>query len=101
MCDSVHVLVCVFLQGYYGYEYLEPSLTFMIFLRNGPFVDCSRQNELINSGTLDVRLDFECKENVPKYNSLLSHHTRSRVQYNPLINVVRKIKSLKCTSDMI
>jgi len=49
-----------------GYEYLEPSLTFMTSLCNGPFViDCSWQNESIKSGTVDVRLDFECKENVP------------------------------------
>ncbi|XP_070167775.1 uncharacterized protein [Polyergus mexicanus] len=33
-----------FCKNYYGYEYLEPSLTVTQFLRNGPFViiDCSR-----------------------------------------------------------
>ena len=43
------------------------SRVFTIFLRNGSFViiDCSRQNESIKSGTIDVQLDFECKENVP------------------------------------
>ncbi|KYN12184.1 hypothetical protein ALC57_15650 [Trachymyrmex cornetzi] len=56
-----------FCKGYYGYEYLEPSLTFTIFLRNGPFgiIDCSRQKELVKNGIVNVRLDFECKENVP------------------------------------
>jgi len=72
MCDSVRFVsaVRVFLQGllWIVIEYLEPSLTFMTFLRNAPFViiDCSRQNKLVKSGTVDVRLDFECKENVPQ-----------------------------------
>jgi len=41
-----------FCKGYYGYEYLEPNLTFTTFLRNGLFViiDCSRQNESVKSG---------------------------------------------------
>jgi len=60
-CAILYDLYARFCKGYYGYEYLEPSLTFMTFLRNGPFViiDCSRQNESVKSGTVDVRLDFE------------------------------------------
>ena len=63
MCDSVRLVDARFCKGYYGYEYLEPSLTFITFLRNGPFViiDCSRQNESVKSS---LQLDFECKENV-------------------------------------
>jgi len=66
MCDSVrHVRVSA--RGFYGYEYLEPSLTFETFLRNGPFViiDYSRQNESVKSGTMDIRLEFEYKEDIP------------------------------------
>jgi len=87
-------LVCAFLQGYYGYEYLEPSLTFTTFLRNGLFViiDCSRQNESVKSGTVNVRLDFECKENVSANTTAYCLIIHDRViQYNPLTNVVRKI----------
>jgi len=60
-CAILYDLYARFCKGYYGYEYLEPSLTFTTFLRNGPFViiDCSRQNESVKSGTVDVRLDFE------------------------------------------
>ncbi|KAL6254043.1 hypothetical protein P5V15_014660 [Pogonomyrmex californicus] len=56
-----------FCKGYYGHEYFEPSLTVTSFLHNGPFViiDCSRQNESVKSVTVDVRLEFEIKENVP------------------------------------
>ncbi|XP_070168325.1 uncharacterized protein [Polyergus mexicanus] len=83
-----------FCKKYYGYEYLEPSLTVTQFLRNGPFViiDCSRQNESVKSATVDVRLEFECKENVPPNTTAYCLIIHDRViQYNPLTNVVRKI----------
>ncbi|XP_011687020.1 PREDICTED: uncharacterized protein LOC105449464 [Wasmannia auropunctata] len=83
-----------FCKGYYGYEYLEPSLTTTTFLRNGPFViiDCSRQNESVKSATVDVRLEFETKENVPLSTTAYCLIIHDRViQYNPLTNVVRKI----------
>ena len=65
-CAVLYDLYTRFCKGY-GYEYLELSLTFRTFLHNGPLViiDCSRQNESVKSGTVDVRLDFECKKNVP------------------------------------
>ncbi|XP_050454999.1 uncharacterized protein LOC126853375 [Cataglyphis hispanica] len=83
-----------FCKNYYGYEYLEPSLTVTQFLRNGPFmiIDCSRQNESVKSATVDVRLEFECKENVPMNTTAYCLIIHDRViQYNPLTNVVRKI----------
>lgn len=83
-----------FCKGYYGYEYLEPSLTVTTFLRYGPFViiDCSRQNESVKSATVDVRLEFECMENVPMNTTAYCLIIHDRVvQYNPLTNVVRKI----------
>ncbi|XP_024875593.1 uncharacterized protein LOC112456996 [Temnothorax curvispinosus] len=83
-----------FCKGYYGYEYLEPSLTVSTFLRNGPFViiDCSRQNESVKNATVDVRLEFDCMENVPPNTSAYCLIIHDRViEYNPLTNVVRKI----------
>lgn len=83
-----------FCKNYYGYEYLEPSLAVTQFLLNGPFViiDCSRQNESVKSATVDVRLEFECKENVPPNTTAYCLIIHDRViQYNPLTNVVRKI----------
>ncbi|KAL6419573.1 hypothetical protein ACFW04_013724 [Cataglyphis niger] len=83
-----------FCKNYYGYEYLEPSLTVMQFLRNGPFmiIDCSRQNESVKSASVDVRLEFECKENVPMNTTAYCLIIHDRViQYNPLTNVVHKI----------
>ncbi|KYN38113.1 hypothetical protein ALC56_07513 [Trachymyrmex septentrionalis] len=93
-CAILYDLYARFCKGYYGYEYLEPSLTFTTFLRNGSFViiDCSRQNESVKSGTVDVRLDFECKKNVPANTTAYCLIIHDRVvQYNPLTNVVRKI----------
>ncbi|KAL6421620.1 hypothetical protein ACFW04_014505 [Cataglyphis niger] len=70
-----------FCKNYYGYEYLESSFTVTQFLRNGPF-----------SATMDVRLEFECKENVPMNTTAYCLIIHDRViQYNPLINVVREI----------
>ncbi|XP_071626050.1 uncharacterized protein [Temnothorax longispinosus] len=83
-----------FCKGYYGYEYLEPSLTVSTFLRNGPFViiDCSRQNESVKNATVDVRLEFDCMEIVPPNTSAYCLIIHDRViEYNPLTNVVRKI----------
>ncbi|XP_018402809.1 PREDICTED: uncharacterized protein LOC108779802 [Cyphomyrmex costatus] len=83
-----------FCKGYYGYEYLEPNLTVTTFLTNGPFViiDCSRQNESVKSATVDVRMEFEFKENVPANTTAYCLIIHDRVvEYNPLTNIVRKI----------
>jgi len=47
--------------------------------------------ESVKNGTVDVRLDFECKKNVPANTIIywLIIHDRM-IQYNPLINIVRK-----------
>ncbi|XP_018398559.1 PREDICTED: uncharacterized protein LOC108776441 [Cyphomyrmex costatus] len=83
-----------FCKGYYGYEYLEPNLTVSSFKRMGPFViiDCSRQNESVKSATVDVRMDFELKENAPANTTAYCLIIHDRVvEYNPLTSVVRKI----------
>ncbi|KYN29103.1 hypothetical protein ALC57_01466 [Trachymyrmex cornetzi] len=93
-CAILYDLYGRFCKGYYGYEYLEPSLTFTTFLRYGPFViiDCSRQNESVKSGTVDVRLHFECKEDVPANTTAYCLIIHDRVvQYKLLTSVVRII----------
>jgi len=84
-----------FYKNYYGYDNsAEPNQTGMLFRQNGPFViiDCSRQNESIKSATVDVRIEFDCKENVPINTTAYCLIIHDRVgQYNPLTNVVRKI----------
>ena len=81
-----------FSRSYYGHG--EPLLNAAEFLRYAPIavIDCSRQNESVKSATVDVRIDFECRESVPANTTAycLLIHDRI-VEYSPLTNVVRKI----------
>ncbi|XP_011859488.1 PREDICTED: uncharacterized protein LOC105556981 [Vollenhovia emeryi] len=92
--SSLYNAFSQFRKSYFGNEVLMPGLTTDNFLEQGPFViiDCSRQNESVKSATVDVRLEFECKENVPVNTTAYCLVIHDRVvQYNPLTSVVRKI----------
>ena len=83
-----------FRKSYYGNDCLETLLNVTTFLEKGPFVviDCSRQNESIKSATVDVRLEFECRDNVPANTTAYYLILHDRViEYCSLSNVVRKI----------
>ncbi|KYN28041.1 hypothetical protein ALC57_02547 [Trachymyrmex cornetzi] len=55
-------------------------------------IDCSRQNESVKSATVDVRIEFDCKENVPANTTAYCLIIHDRViEYCPVSNVVRKI----------
>ncbi|RLU15070.1 hypothetical protein DMN91_012957 [Ooceraea biroi] len=83
-----------FRKAYYGCDCDETFLTTINFLIRGPFVviDCSRLKESIKSATVDVRLEFDCKENVPDNTTAYCLIIYDRVvEYSPLTNVVRRI----------
>ena len=83
-----------FRKAYYGYDSFDTLCTVVTFLTKGPFVviDCSRQNESVKSATVDVRIEFDCKENVPANTTAYCLILHDRViEYCPLSNVVRKI----------
>ncbi|XP_053971113.1 uncharacterized protein LOC128872432 [Hylaeus volcanicus] len=83
-----------FRKAYYGYDCCETLCNTDNFLLHGPFevIDCSRQNESIKSATVDVRIEFDCKENVPANTTAYCLILYDRViEYCPLSNVVRKI----------
>ncbi|XP_025265536.1 uncharacterized protein LOC112638287 [Camponotus floridanus] len=83
-----------FRRTYYGSASDETLLTMNKFLYCGSLavIDCSRQNEAIKSATVDVRLEFDCKDNVPSNTTAYCLIIHDRVvEYNPLTNVVRKI----------
>ncbi|XP_077275589.1 uncharacterized protein LOC143904646 [Temnothorax americanus] len=64
------------------------------FARVAPLavIDCSRQNESVKSATVDVRIEFENKENAPPKTTAFCLIVHDRViEYSPLTNVVRKI----------
>ncbi|XP_020295462.1 uncharacterized protein LOC109860639 [Pseudomyrmex gracilis] len=83
-----------FRRSYYGCDEDESLLTLDKFIYCGPLVviNCSRQNETVKSATVDVRIEFNCKENVPTDTTAycLVIHDRI-VEYNPLTSVVRRI----------
>jgi len=81
-----------FRKVYYGCE--DTYLDIDDFRRFGPFVviDCSRQNDSIKSATVDVKIEFDCKDNIPANTTaycLIIHD--QMVEYNPLNNIVRRL----------
>ncbi|XP_036143383.1 uncharacterized protein LOC118645783 [Monomorium pharaonis] len=83
-----------FQKVYYGRDVDEAYLNVVDFMNYGPFVviDCSRQNEAIKSATVDVRIEFECKENVPANTTAYCLIIHDRIiEYSPLTNILRKI----------
>ncbi|XP_070165612.1 uncharacterized protein [Polyergus mexicanus] len=83
-----------FQKTYYGCVNDEALLNLNKFLTHGPLVviDCSRQNESIKSATVDLRVEFDCKENIPPNTTAYCLIIHDRVvEYNPLTNVVRRI----------
>lgn len=82
-----------FQHSYYDKE-TRPLLTPVEFMNFAPLVviDCSRQNETLNAGTVDVRLEFETNENMPNNTSAhcLILHDRI-IKYNPLTGSIRTL----------
>jgi len=83
-----------FRNSYYRCDNDEALLNMLKFKDRGPLVviDCSRQNEMIKSATVDVRIEFDCRENMPDKTTAYCLIIHDRIiEYNPLTNVVRKI----------
>ncbi|XP_029678561.1 uncharacterized protein LOC115244772 [Formica exsecta] len=83
-----------FRESYYGCDNDDVLLNISKFLHCGPLavIDCSRQNESVKNSTVDVRLEFECKEDIPANTTAYCLILHNRVvEYCPLTNVVRKI----------
>lgn len=82
-----------FQTSYYGKE-AEPLLNKEDFLNYAPLVviDCSKQNDSLKSGPVDIRLEFEAKNNFPAGTSAycLILHDRI-VEYNPISGGVKKL----------
>ncbi|XP_053598636.1 uncharacterized protein LOC128668856 [Microplitis demolitor] len=82
-----------FQSSYYNKE-AEPLLTKQKFLQEAPLcvTDCSKQNEAINSGPVDIRLEFESTNQFPQNTTaycLIIHYRI--VEYNPISSTVRKL----------
>ncbi|XP_044585008.1 uncharacterized protein LOC123265351 [Cotesia glomerata] len=82
-----------FQTSYYNKE-AEPLLSKKKFLDQAPLcvIDCSKQNEAIKSGPVDIRLEFESVDqfaaNTTAYCLII--HDRI-IEYNPISSTVRKL----------
>lgn len=82
-----------FRQSYYGSS-LDPLLDLLSFKEKAPLfvIDCSRQNDSIKSGPVDVRLEIECSEDLPENTTGYCLIINDRLfEYKPLSSIVRKI----------
>lgn len=82
-----------FQSSYYSKD-AEPLLNKIHFKNYAPLIviDCSKQNESLKSGPVDIRLEFEAKNNFPAETSAycLIIHDRI-VEYNPISGGVKKL----------
>lgn len=88
---TLYEMYANFQQSYYEKEN-QPLLSPYKFKSIAPLsvIDCSRQNELLKTGSVDIRLEFEATVNIPANTSafcLILHD--KLVKYNPLTSAVR------------
>ncbi|XP_066584067.1 uncharacterized protein [Prorops nasuta] len=89
----LYLMYSKFKSVYYGLQ--EDNLLTLNKFKNIALlivIDCSRQVESIKNGTVDIRIDFECKKDIPLNTSAYCLILYDRkVEYSPLTNIVRKI----------
>lgn len=82
-----------FRQSYYNLP-ADPLFSFENFKNIAPLfvIDCSRQNENLKTGPVDVRLEIEGLKDIPENTSAYCLIINDRiVEYKPLSNIVRKL----------
>lgn len=72
----------------------DPLLSFSEFKSNAPLIviDCSRQNEIIKHGVIDIRINLQLKNNMPAQTSaycIIIHD--NVITYNPYTNIVNRV----------
>lgn len=82
-----------FRQSYYNLG-VDPLLSLNQFKEIAPVfvIDCSRQNDSLKTGPVDVRIEVECSEDIPDNTSAYCLIINDRLyEYRPLSNIVRKL----------
>lgn len=82
-----------FRQSFYNLP-VDPLLDLLQFKEKAPLfvIDCSRQNEHLKTGPVDVRLEIETSKDIPDNTSAYCLIINDRlVEYRPLSNIVRKL----------
>ncbi|XP_071055502.1 uncharacterized protein [Onthophagus taurus] len=90
----LYEMYCNFAKTYYDRELAEPMFNRDTFLAHTPIivVDCSRQNDILNVGTVDIRIEFETSEEIPNATSLYCLILHDRVfKYVPLTGMINQI----------
>lgn len=88
---TLYEMYSQFQQSYYQKEN-EPLLSPIKYKSTAPLVviDCSCQNEVLKSGGVDIRLEFNTNSNIPKDTAAYCLIIHDRVvYYNPLTSIVR------------
>lgn len=82
-----------FQESYYN-SIAQPLMTKSQFKNYAPIIviDCSKQNESIKTASVDIRLEFETKEDIPENTAAycLIIHDKSFI-YDPSTSLVRKL----------
>lgn len=92
-CSILYEMYVKFRQSYFGKD-ADPLLNLQEFINKAPLfvIDCSRQNDSIKTGPVDVRLEIECSADIPDNTTGYCLIINDRLfEYKPLSNIVRKI----------
>ncbi|KAG7301719.1 hypothetical protein JYU34_014707 [Plutella xylostella] len=82
-----------FRQSYYNIP-ADPLLNLINFKDSAPLfiIDCSRQNDNLKTGPVDVRIEIECSEYLPENTTAYCLIINDRlIEYKPLSKIVRKL----------
>lgn len=82
-----------FRQSYYNTS-IDPLLDLKTFGEKAPLfvIDCSRQNDSLKTGPVDVRLEIESSKDIPENTTAYCLIINDRlIEYRPLSNIVRKL----------
>lgn len=90
----LHEYYSIFQSSYYYNSENSPMINRSNFLTYTPFcvIDCSKQNESLKTGSIDIRLDIETSTDIPEKTTiycLIFYDTI--MQYTPLSGTVRKV----------
>lgn len=89
----LYEMYCKFRQSYYNIP-VDPLLDLESFKIKAPLfiIDCSRQNENLKTGPVDVRIEIESSQEIPDDTTAYCLIINDRlIEYRPLSNIVRKL----------
>lgn len=89
----LYEMYCKFQESYYNKQ-SQPLLSRKDFKDIAPIIviDCSRQNEVIKTGPVDVKIELKTSVTIPAFTSLFCLILHDRlIEYNPITGEVHKL----------